>query len=51
MILEVAILDVKEGEEEGFELAFNRAQVIISSMEGYISHQIKKCIERPNRYI
>lgn len=51
MILEVAILDVKQGEEEDFESAFGRAQIIISSMEGYISHQLKKCIEKPNRYI
>ncbi|NOX75239.1 MAG: antibiotic biosynthesis monooxygenase [Gammaproteobacteria bacterium] len=51
MILEVAILDVKKGEEKNFESAFSRAQIIISSMEGYISHQLKNCIEKPNRYI
>jgi len=51
VILEVAILDVKEGEEGCFESAFSRAQLIISSMEGYVSHQLKKCIEKPNRYI
>jgi len=51
VILEVAILDVKKGEEKNFESAFSRAQIIISSMEGYISHQLKNCIEKPNRYI
>ncbi|VAW94246.1 Uncharacterized protein YczJ [hydrothermal vent metagenome] len=51
MILEVAILDVKKGKEEDFESAFSQAQTIISSMEGYVSHQLKKCIEKPNRYI
>ena len=51
MILEVAILDVKSGEEERFEAVFNEAQNIISGMNGYISHQLQNCIERPNRYI
>lgn len=51
MILEVAILDVKSGETEKFEEAFAQAQVIISSISGYASHQLQKCIEKPNRYI
>ncbi len=51
MILEVAILDVKPGREKEFEAAFSEAQKIISSMDGYISHQLQKCIEKDNRYI
>ena len=51
MILEVAVLDVKVGREEDFELAFSAAQKIISAMDGYISHDLQKCIECPNRYI
>lgn len=51
MILEVAILDVKPGQTEGFEHAFSEARTIISSMKGYISHQLQKCLEKPNRYI
>jgi len=51
VILEVAILDIKKGEEGDFESAFGRAQIIISSMEGYASHQLKRCIEKPNRYL
>jgi len=51
VILEVAILDVKNGEEKKFEIAFDKAQSIISNMKGYISHQLKKCIEKQNRYI
>ena len=34
-----------------FETAFKQASKIISSMPGYISHQLQKCIEIPNRYI
>lgn len=51
MILEVAILDIKSGREQEFEIAFAKAQVIISSIQGYLSHQLQKCIENPNRYI
>jgi heme-degrading monooxygenase HmoA len=41
MILEVAVLKVRVGESGAFELAFARAQSIISSMPGYISHQLQ----------
>ncbi len=51
MVLEVAILNVKEGLLEEFEQSFTKASLIISSMKGYISHQLKKCIERENQYI
>jgi heme-degrading monooxygenase HmoA len=51
MILEVATLDVKPGETAEFEVAFEKAQNIISSMNGYSSHQLQKCLENPNRYI
>lgn len=51
MILEVAILDVKHHQEIEFEKAFNDAQKIISSINGYISHQLQRCIEKRNRYI
>jgi len=51
MILEVAILDVKPGQEAEFEVAFESAQKIISSMHGYLSHQLQKCLENPGRYI
>jgi len=50
-VLEVAILNVKAGLSADFEKAFNEAQKIISSMEGYISHQLQKCIEVENKYI
>jgi heme-degrading monooxygenase HmoA len=51
MILEVAILDVKLGQTQAFELAFAKAQSIISSMPGYVSHQLQHCLEKPNRYV
>lgn len=51
MILEIAILNVISEETEAFEKAFNKAQTIISSMEGYVSHDLQKCIEDENQYI
>ena len=51
MILEVAILNIKKGQSEAFEKAFSSAENIISSMNGYINHQLKKCIEETDKYI
>jgi heme-degrading monooxygenase HmoA len=51
MILEVAPLQVKAGQESQFESAFLQAQRIISSMPGYVSHDLQRCIERPREYI
>ncbi len=51
MILEVAILDVKPGLGNEFEMAFQTASAIIASMPGYISHQLQRCLETANRYI
>lgn len=51
MILEVAILDIKDGMFNEFETAFKQAAKIISSIPGYISHELQKCIEVQNRYI
>ncbi|MBA9029322.1 heme-degrading monooxygenase HmoA [Peribacillus huizhouensis] len=42
MILEGAMLQVKEGMEVEFEEAFSRASHIISSMKGYIPHELGK---------
>ena len=51
MILEVAVLNIKAGLSPDFEKAFSMAEKIISSMEGYLSHQLKKCIEEEDKYI
>ena len=51
MILEVAILDVIPEKKQAFEAAFDQAKAIISSMKGYISHELKKCMEQESRYI
>ena len=51
MILEVAILDVLPGRSAEFETAFARSQHIISAMPGYLSHELRSCLEVDNRYI
>lgn len=51
MILEVAILNIKKGLSNEFEQSFEIAQKIISSMKGYINHELKKCIEVEDKYI
>src|SRR6201996_7851363 len=51
MILEVAVLNVIPGQEDEFLKAFSIAQGIISGMKGYISHQLKRCIENTSQFI
>jgi|TARA_B110000240_G_C13450731_1_gene432398 heme-degrading monooxygenase HmoA len=51
MILEVAILQIKKGRSNDFEINFKKAEKIIASMNGYVFYQLKKCIEEVNKYI
>ncbi len=51
MILEVAVLNVIPGLEDDFLEAFSKAKGIISSMAGFISLQLKKCIEHNSQFI
>src|SRR6266852_36059 len=49
--LEVAILNVGASAGDEFEIAFREASAIIASMPGYVSHELRRCVEVPNRYI
>jgi heme-degrading monooxygenase HmoA len=51
MITEIAILNIKQNESSLFEKAFNKAQSIISSMNGYIKHEVLKCMEETDKYL
>jgi heme-degrading monooxygenase HmoA len=51
MILEVAPLSVRAGQTSQFEAAFLEAQRIIESVPGYVSHELQRCVERPNEYV
>lgn len=51
MILEVAVLNIKKGLSKDFEKSFNEAEKIISSMKGYVSHELKKSVENQDKYL
>lgn len=51
VILEHASLDVIPGREGEFESAFAEAKTIISSMPGFLTLRLERCIERHNRYL
>ncbi|MEH7333862.1 antibiotic biosynthesis monooxygenase [Neobacillus drentensis] len=51
MILEAAMLQVKQGMEQEFEEVFRMASTIISSMNGYQSHELHRCIEADGKYL
>lgn len=51
MILEAAMLQVKPGMEQEFEDAFRKASAIISSMKGYLTHELQRCLEVEGRYL
>ncbi|WP_394138896.1 antibiotic biosynthesis monooxygenase family protein [Cytobacillus oceanisediminis] len=51
MILEAVMLQVKPGIEEDYEEACREASKIISSMKGYISHELQRCMEVKGKYL
>ncbi|MBB3110002.1 heme-degrading monooxygenase HmoA [Paenibacillus phyllosphaerae] len=51
MILEVAILKVRPELVATFVPTFKQASAIISSMKGYIKHELQRCLEQEGQYI
>jgi heme-degrading monooxygenase HmoA len=51
MILEVAKLNVRAGEDSAFESAFRRASPIIASTPGYLGHELHRCMEVEHQYL
>src|SRR5271168_4399292 len=51
MILEAATLSVRPGQAAEFETAFREAQRIVASIPGYLSHELGRCIERPDEFL
>jgi len=51
MILEVATLQIRPGQSVEFETAFRTAQPLIASIPGYISHELRRCVERRDEYV
>lgn len=44
-------MDVIPNKNDEFEVAFSQAEKIIISMDGYITHELQKCIEKESRYL
>jgi len=51
MILESAVLDVKPGQSTAFEAAFARARSILAAADGHLSHELRRSVEKPGRYL
>ena len=52
MILEIADIRLAPGKQAEFDAAITRGLAeVISKSKGYISHQVHKCIETPERYV
>lgn len=50
MVLELAYLTVRPSTEAEFERAFPAAVRLLAESRGYVSHELHRCIETPNRY-
>ncbi len=50
MIHEIALLHICPGETAEFEAAFAGAQRIIAAMNGYVRHELQRCLEDDHKY-
>lgn len=51
MILEAAMLQVKPGRTEDFERDFRLASTYIGQIEGYLNHELQRCLEDDQKYL
>ena len=51
MILEVATLTVRPGQETAFEEAMKMARPLIEASPGFLGMNLRRCVETPNRYL
>lgn len=51
MITEHVLLPVVPGEEDAFEVAFERATALVSAMPGFIDLSLSRCVEEPSTYL
>jgi heme-degrading monooxygenase HmoA len=50
MIIEFAQLTIRPGSEPQFEAVFPAAIKVLAASKGYVSHDLQRSIETPNRY-
>lgn len=51
MVLEVALIDVKPGEEEAFIAAYGRARETLATTPGCLSVRMTRGVESPSRFV
>jgi len=51
MVLEVALIDVKEGSEDDFAAAYVKARDILATTPGILSVRMTRGIESPSRFV
>jgi heme-degrading monooxygenase HmoA len=50
MIVEAALLTIRPGSEAEFEAVFPTAITVLAGSKGYLSHELRRSVETPNRY-
>jgi heme-degrading monooxygenase HmoA len=50
MIIEFAQLTIRPGSEREFEAVFLTAIKVLGGSPGYLSHELRRSVENPNRY-
>lgn len=51
MITEIAVLFVKQNQNDQFESDFKEAGKYIAAISGYKKHSLQKCVEQSNKYV
>lgn len=51
MIVELAQLTILAGREAEFEAVFPSAIAVLAGSHGYFSHELRRSVETPNRYV
>jgi len=51
MILETAVLKVAPAQAAAFERDFATASAYISSADGYVSHELQRCLGKTGQYL
>jgi heme-degrading monooxygenase HmoA len=51
MIVEFAQINIRAGSEAEFEAAFPKAIAVLARSRGYWTHELRRSIENPSRYL
>ena len=51
MVLEHAVLNVKQGQEDAFMVALGEAKNLIARTDGFIGLEVSRCLEDPSTFL